>query len=300
MSISPTTKGYFFAFISVLATSNVYIFSKAAMSEASLPQFGLYWFAFGLLWNLIYSVKTGKIDHLRRLKSKSFLILLILGLLEIAGTTFFFLAIFTVSNPAIVSFIGNINPVFVTLLGVFILHERYNKPEVFGILLILIGAFTVSYKGGDTFSSLFLDGTQYVLYSGLFFSASAIINKKHVIKLTPPIMALSRNVFLLVFSFSVMLIKQESFIISWYAMWNIIIGSVLGPFLTVIVGYQAIKYIEVSRKGILGSTKGIFVLIGAYVYFGKFPEAYQVIGGLISIVGVLFISFGKMMQRKKV
>ena len=49
MKFQTATKGYFFAFLAVLAMSNVYIFSKAALSEASLPVFGFYWFLFFFL-----------------------------------------------------------------------------------------------------------------------------------------------------------------------------------------------------------------------------------------------------------
>ncbi|NOR88433.1 MAG: EamA family transporter [Bacteroidales bacterium] len=299
MTLNNTTKGYFFAFLSVFATSNVYIFSKAALSQADIATFGLYWFGFGLIWNVLFATKTGKIKHIQTLNQNNFLILLILGLLEIAGTTFFFMAIRTVPNPAIVSFLGNINPVIVTLLGLFILKERYNKPEVIGILLILLGAFIISFKGGAKFSSMFITGAEYIMYSGLFYGASAIIAKKNVQKLTPTIMALSRTIFLFVFSFSAVLLLSRSWTLDWFPLWNIIIGSVLGPFLTVISGYQAIKYLEVGRVSILGSTKGIVVLIGAYVYFGKFPETYQLLGGLLSISGVILISVGKLLLKKK-
>jgi len=299
MNIKPTTKGYFFAFVSVIATSNVYIFSKAALSGTSLAIFGFYWFGFGLIWNSLYSTKTGKIKHLAQLSGKNFITLLIIGLLETAGTSFFFLAISTVPNPAIVSFLGNINPVIVTILGFFILKERYNKPEILGIVLIVIGAFIISYKGGTSLSSMFIKGAEYVLYAGLFFGASSILSKKNVLALSPPIMALSRNIFLFIFSFSMVIVLHEQWTISWYSMWNIMIGSVLGPFLTVIAGYQAIKYIEVSRASILGSTKGIVVLLGAYLYFGKFPEIYQLFGGLLAIAGVMLISVGKRLMKKK-
>lgn len=299
MNISPTAKGYVFAFVSVIATSNVYIFSKAALGHVDLAVFGLYWFGFGLLWNLMYSTKTGKIKRFSNFSKMNFLTLFILGLLEIAGTSFFFLAIRTVPNPAIVSFLGNINPLIVTVLGFLILKERYNKPEIYGILLIVLGAFIISFKGGTTINSMFIDGAEYVLYAGVFFGASAIITKKNVNKLSPPIMALSRNIFLFTFSFSAVLLSGSHWTISWYPLWNIFIGSILGPFLTVMAGYEAIKYIEVGRKSILGSTKGIFVLIGAYVYFGKFPEVYQIIGGLISISGVVLMSVGKMIMKKK-
>jgi len=299
MTISNTNKGYFFAFLSVFATSNVYIFSKAAISQTDLATFGLYWFGFGLIWNVLYSTNTGRIKHLNKLNKRNYLILLILGFLEIAGTTFFFMAIRTVPNPAIVSFLGNINPVIIIILGLILLRERYNRPEIFGMILILLGAFIISFKGGTKLSSMFISGAEYILYSGLFYATSAIIAKKNVIKLTPTIMALSRTAFLLVFSFSAVLILNMSWSLTWFALWNIFIGSILGPFLTVISGYQAIKYLEVSRVSILGSTKGIVVLIGAYIYFGRLPELYQILGGVLSIFGVILISVGKLIMKKK-
>lgn len=299
MKLQPATKGYFFAFLAVLAMSNVYIFSKAALSEASLPVFGFYWFLFGLLWNFLFAYKTGKLAQVKGFTRRSYTNLVLLGILEVAGTTFFFLAINTVPNPAIVSFLGNINPVIVTILGFFILKERYNQPEVLGILLIIAGALLISYQGGTTLSSMFIDGAEYILFSGFFFGISAIITKNNVKKIGPSFLALNRNVFLLLFSFIMLLTLDYRMNVSWFSLWNIIIGSVLGPFLGVIAGYQAYKYLEVSRVSILGSTKGIFVLIGAYVYFGRFPELYQVVGGLISIVGVILISVGKLMLKKR-
>jgi drug/metabolite transporter (DMT)-like permease len=299
MKIQDQTKGYLFAFLAVLATSNVFIFSKAALNDISLAAFGFYWFLFGLLWNLLYSGKRGKLKQIKTFEKKQFLVLGVLGLLEIIGTTFFFLSIHTVPNPAIVSFLGNINPLIVTILGFIIMKDRYNRPEILGIALVLLGAFIISYKGGGQLSSMFIKGADYVLYAGIFFGFSAIITKRNVQKISPSILALSRNVFLFSFSFIMLAIQGMNMQVGWYALWNMFIGSILGPFLTVTAGYQAYKYIEVSRVSILGSTKGIFVMIGAFIYFGKFPETIQLIGGLISILGVILISVGKLLLKKK-
>jgi len=299
MHIQDRTKGYLLAFISVIATSNVFVFSKAAMKDTSLEVFGFYWFLFGLLWNVIFNTWTGNIRQLSEIKRKQWFTLLILGILEVTGTTFFFLAIFTVPNPTVVSFLGNINPLIVAVLGFFILNEKYNRPEIFGILLVIIGAFIISYKGGDQISNMFIGGTEYVLLSGLFFGVSAIVTKINVKVMKPSIIALSRTVFLFVFSFFMLMVNSKGFVVSESALLNIFIGSILGPFLTVVAGYQAYKYIEVSRKSILGSTKGIFVLIGSYFYLDKIPEFYQIIGGIISIIGVVFISLGKIWMKKR-
>ena len=299
MIIPDRTKGYLFAFTSVIATSNVFIFSKAAMADTSLEVFGFYWFLFGLLWNVIFNTWTGNIKQVLDFKRKQWIILLILGILEVTGTTFFFLAIFTVPNPTIVSFLGNVNPLIVAVLGFFILHERYNRPEIFGIFLIIIGAFIISYKGGDQISNMFIGGTEYVILSGIFFGISAIVIKLNVKRIKPSMLALSRTVFIFVFSFAMLMINDRGFNVSQPALFNIFIGSILGPFLTVVAGYQSYKYIEVGRKSILGSTKGIFVLIGSYIYLDKIPEFYQIIGGIISIIGVVFISLGKIRMKKR-
>lgn len=299
MIIQDRTKGYLFAFTSVIATSNVYIFSKAAMKDTSLEVFGFYWFLLGLLWNIIFNIQTGNMKQILILTARQWGILSILGVLEVVGTTFFFLAIFTVPNPAIVSFLGNINPLIVTLLGFLILKERYNRPEIFGIILVIIGAFVISYKGGNQIANMFIGGAEYVLLSGIFFGVSAIVTKMNVKTMKPSILALSRTSFLLVFSFIMLLLNSKGFGLSQKAFLNIFIGSILGPFLTVVAGYQAYKYLEVSRVSILGSTKGIFVLVGAYIYLNKFPELYQIIGGIVSIAGVILISLGKLWMKKR-
>ncbi|HAG16434.1 MAG TPA: hypothetical protein DCG69_07925 [Bacteroidales bacterium] len=297
--LTNTTKGYLFAFISVVAISNVYIFSKAALSEASLIQFGVYWFALGFVWNMIFAVYRKKLPSIAQFKRDHYLLLFILGLLEMAGTYFFFLAIYTIPNPAVVSFIGNVNPVFVTVLGFLFLRERFNKWELIGIGLALLGAFTISYKGSAVLKDIFIDGTEYMLLSGVIFSISTIIAKKNVEKLGPSIMSLSRTFQLFLYSLGAMILVGESFSISKTAFRNIFIGSGLGPFLASLAEYQSMKYIEASRISILGSSKGLFVLFGAFLYFNTLPEKHQIIGGLISIAGVLFITLGKLMLRSK-
>jgi len=299
VNLTDRNKGYIFAFIAVLATSNVFVFSKAALLSTRLEVFGFYWFLFGLVWNLIFANITGKIKLINKLKKRQLLVLGTLGFLEISGTTCFFLAISTVPNPAIVSFLTNINPIVVTILGFFILKERYNRTEVFGIFLVILGAFTISFNGGESLQEFFIDGSEFVLLSALFYGISAIVTKKHVKVIGPSILALNRNSFLFVFSFLMLMVNQRGGLVESNALINILIGSILGPFLTVVSGYQAFKYLEVSRVSILGSTKGLFVLIGSYIYLGQFPLIYQIVGGLVSILGVVFISLGKLKLKKK-
>jgi drug/metabolite transporter (DMT)-like permease len=296
---NPAVKGYLWTFLSVIALSNVYIFSKAALNEVHIAQFGFYWFGLGMVWNLIFTVKTCKLSTIRKISRKTAGILIVIGVLETAATTLFFLGLFTIENPSVTSFLGNMGPIFVTILGVSLLKERFNNLELFGMLLTLTGAFIISYRGSDTIGDIFIKGTGYVVLGSLVFSFSTIIVKKNVGKsLSPAIISLNRTIFLFVFAFVMMFVFRKSFSIPASALLNISIGSVLGPFLAVVAGYNALKYIEASRTSILGSTKSLFVLFGSYLYFHNFPQTLQIIGGILTIIGVMLISFGKIIVGK--
>jgi drug/metabolite transporter (DMT)-like permease len=297
---TPALKGYIWALIAVLAMSNVYIFSKAALNEVHLAQFGFYWFLFGLIWNALFAIKTCKLSTFRNLRKKQWTILAIIGTMEVIGTTSFFTGIHQIENPSVASFLANMTPVFVTLLGIFMLSERFNRVEAAGMILTVGGALVISYRGQESVDQLFLAGSEFILFSSLVFAVSTIIIKKNVLKLPPALLSLNRVIYLFLFSTMMIFIFGKSFSITSSALINIGIGSMLGPFLAVLASYNALKYIEAGRASILGSTKGLFVLVGAYVYFQSIPEQYQVIGGIITIVGVILVTFGRMkINRRK-
>jgi len=298
MKISNTLKGFLLALVSVIAVSNVYLFSKVALTEVSLPQFGVFWFAFGLLWILLYAWYQKSFSLFKNLSQRCYWVLLFLGLIEVVSAYFFFKAIATIANPTIVSFIGNIAPAFIITLSFFILKERFNSLEFWGILLALSGAFIISYKGNSGAGNVFIEGAQYVLYSSILNAVNAVIIKKKIKKIHPTVLTINRSFFLLIFSILALIILQETLVISYNALKHIFIGSLLGPFLTVIAGYLSLQYIPLSRKAIIASTKGLFVLVGSYLYFGVFPDTIAFIGGMVTIFGVLLIGFGKMKIQK--
>jgi len=293
------TRGYIWAFVAVLAMSNVYIFSKAALNEVHLALFGFYWFLFGLIWNAIFAVKTCKVATFRNLRKKQLLIMANIGILEVLGTTAFFMGISTIENPSVASFLANMTPVFVTLFGVFFLGERFNKVEVIGMILTIGGAFIISYQGYQSLEKLFLTGSEYILVSSLIFALSTMVIKKNVLRLPPALLSLNRVVFLFVFSLIMIPVFGQSLHIGTKPLINMAIGSALGPFLAVLASYNALKYIEAGRSSILGSSKGLFVLVGAYIYFNSIPGPQQVIGGFVTIIGVVLVTFGRMKIRRR-
>jgi len=285
-----STKGYLLAFLSVLSVSNVYIFSKAALNEINLFQFGLLWFGFGLIWILIYAKYRDCYKKIKSLSSKNIIKLIQIGLFEVGGTYFFYMAIDTISDPSTTSFLGNISPIILIVFSFLFLKEKFSVLTIFGMILALLGAIIISTKGLFSFD-FFIDGVQYLIFSSLIFGVNGVLIKKNIKDIPPIILTINRSAFMFLFSFFAFLYTNQTLNISNTAFWNTFIGSVLGPFLTVVTGYLSLKYILVSQKAIIGSTKGIFVVIGSYLYFGNLPNNSIITGGLMTIAGVFIISY---------
>jgi len=305
MFVKPQIKGYAYALLATVAVSTVYIFSKAALNEVSLPQFGVYWFAMAIGWNSLFTLRTAEHRHFHPISGNSFKILVLLGLIEIVATAAFYAAISLSDNPAIPSFLRNMEYIFVTLLGVFMLGERFVPMEILGILLTFTGAFVISYQKDASIYSYLSGSSGLMLLSTMFYGARTITAKKHIHTITPTMLAINRAIFLLIFAGILLKILDQSIFIPASALINIAIGSFFGPFLTSIGQYSALKYIDASRAAIIQSTTALFVLLGAYLYFGKFPVGYQIAGGMLTIAGAMLlvvghkINFGKKKAGKR-
>jgi drug/metabolite transporter (DMT)-like permease len=287
---SSKTKGYLFALVATVSFSNVYIFSKAAMNEVSIGKFWIYWFAIGLSFNFLFTLFTRSFRVLKGLRLKAYRIFLFLGVLEIATNSTFFLAIQTIPDPSVTSFLGNLYMVFLVILGVVMLKERFMVIESVGVVITLVGAFMVGYQGGNKISDFFVPGTGLVLINTFLAAYTSIVAKKTILRYNPALVNLNQTLFLFVASAIYFLFCGETLSISFNAISNIFIGSLLGPFLGILMIYYSFKYIEASRSSVIQGLKGIFVLIGSLVYLGLMPQPIQLAGGLISVLGVLVMT----------
>lgn len=286
-------KGYLFALLGTIAFSNEYIFSKAALNEVHLAQFGTYWFLTGTICILLYIVLTKRTNSILDLSRGRIFILIVLGLLEIMTATTFYLSIHIIPDPAVTSFLGNMYPVWLVMGGVLILKEKFGPMEIAGAILALAGTFMIGYTGEHSIKKLFIPGTGVVLINTLFAATASLVVKIHIRKLSPELINLNRSVWLLVFSIIMLFVFDQSFHIPASALKNITIGAVLGPFLAILSIYYSLRYIEISHSSIIQSMKGIFVLFGAYLFFGTFPQKHQVTGGLITMAGIIIMALAR-------
>ena len=293
-------KGYLFAFLSALAMSNVYIFSKATLKEIALPQFGFYWFGIALILLFSAILFRGDFKFIKKLDAKSIKVLLTIGFVDVISTSLFFLSIKAVDNPAIVSFLGNIKPMFVIFLGFIFLNERFKGIEILGLIIALLGGLILGYQPNLSFQMILDGGIAYIFLSMFFGAGSMIYMRKNKVKIPSIIYATSRSILLFIASLIFILIEGNSFVIPTTALVNVSLGALLGPFAAVLFSYEAIRNMEASRVSLVGTSKGVLVLIGAYLMFGKFPTQIQLIGGLTTILGVILITVGNRFRKSEI
>ena len=293
MKLKPELKGYAYILLATVAGSTVYVFSKAALNQISLAQFGVYWFAMAIIWNTLYSMRSAEHRKFHEITRKSLKVLILRGFIEMVATGTFYAAISVSSNPAIPSFLRNTEYIFVTLLGVLLLSERFKGMEIAGILLTFTGALVISYHKGASLGSYLTGTSGLMIICTSFYAIRTILAKKFIHVITPTMLAINRAIFLLLLATTLLLINKQNLRIPSQAFFNILIGSFMGPFLTSIGQYSALKYIEASRAAIIQSSTSLFVVLGVFIYFGKLPLPYQIAGGILTIAGVVVLMLGR-------
>ena len=299
MIIEKQLKGYGFALVATIAGSTVYIFSKAALAEVTLLQFGVFWFFFAIVWNLMFAFISPEHKQFKTISKKSVRTLTFIGLVELVATGTFYAAIAIASNAAIPSFLRNMEYIFVAILGVILLKERFNRWEKLGVILTILGVLIISYHRDATLISYLSGCSGLMIVSTCFYAIRTITAKRHIETVTPIILAINRSLFLSFFALLGVLFFDQNLHIPTSAMMNIGIGSFLGPFLTSYGQYNALKYIEASKSAIIQSTTALFVLVGAYFYFGRLPLEYQIAGGIFTILGAILLVVGRGIHRVK-
>ena len=286
-------KGYVYALVGTIAFSSLYVFSKAGLNQVELAQFGFYYFGMGFLLNLFFVVASGKYRQLPGISKNVIGLLVVLGVIDILSNITFFMAIRAIPDPSITSFLGNLFPVFMTILAISFLKERFTLIEALGALMAIGGAFIISYSGELDWRKFFIPGTGFVVVNTFLAASVAIIVKKNVKKASPEVYNLNSNGWIFLFFLGYFLWSGQSVIIPAKAFQNIALGAFFGSFVGLLSFFYSYRYITASRSSIIQSLKGIFVLVIAYFYLGKLPLAVQLWGGGITVVGVLIMTMAQ-------
>lgn len=281
--------GYIFAFSAALALSASFIFSKSALNSVNMIQFGFVWFSLGVVWNSAWYLIRRQYKNFSINKKERVRLAFAVAILEGIATGLFYIAIKAMENPAVVSFIGNIGPVFVTILGVTLLRERFGRLQVVGITITIVGVFVINFKG-QAFGGFLEPGAIYVIMASLFFAMATIVGRRYHEFLDPDLMSLLRSVMLALVFTVILLSTRQTLSFEWPVWRDLALGSLFETLLTIVFAYQALKRIEATSTSLIISSKGVWTLVLAWMFLDVFPSTMQLVGGALTLAGVYLIT----------
>ena len=145
-----------------------------------------------------------------------------------------------------------------------------------------------------------MDGTEWIILASLMFATGTIIGRKQIKQVSPSLLSLIRVILLLIVFIVLFISLKLDFNIPAKAYLDMAIGSLLEALITMVAAYSELKYIQAIKMSILVNTKSIWVLISAFLFFNLIPETHQLIGGLLSLAGVILLTLGKRGKRDKI
>lgn len=300
MNYKSKIKGIALALVATISFSNVYLFSKMAMKDVDLTSFGILWFGLALIYNLLYNRFFTQGQSLSSLTKKSKRILLLIGLSEFISITAFFLSINLTENPAIVSFLANTSPIFVILIGFLFYQIRYGFTSILGVIITLSGVFLMNTNKSDfEWQTLLTPASISALVFALFYGVSLVLARSEIKNIPTTIITVCRNLFLFVGFASYLIAKQELPTYSLQSVFYITTGSFFGPFLGILLTFASLKYVDASITTLIGTSRSIFIVAGAFLLMGILPNVNQLIGGCLTILGILTITMADIISKKK-
>ena len=281
-------KGYGLILLANVTLSIVFLITKDVQPRMGLYPFLFYWFLCASVYFLAAMVRGNNLKTFT-IPRKWLPLTVLMGIFEVSATFLFFYTI-RLMNPAVASFYGNISIVMTVLLGIIFLKEHFTTVEAIGGLILGIGVVLMTYKSGK---AVFI-GFLLILLLSLLFSINTILIKV-VLRDVHPLAFSAYRTFLLFSTTAVIVLFRSGAppFPGLYTFAEIAIGAFLGPFAGVLLLFTGLQYLEASKASLVRATNPLMVLIGSYLWLRQVPTRAQVIGGIITLVGIELLLWGK-------
>jgi len=168
------------------------------------------------------------------------------------------------------------------LLGALLLDERMRRYQWLGVVIAVVGAGIMTFQAGAVVWTML----GLLLVSNFFLSLCALIAKKYIHTIEPLVLSTARNILMTGLLALVGLIAGQ---LAWpnpTAWLWIIVGSFFGPFLSYVLFYRGLRYIDLSKGAVIRATQPLFVAVYSLGLFGAFITGRQFLGGLMMLAGV--------------
>lgn len=184
--------------------------------------------------------------------------------------------------------IGHIQPLFIIILGLFLLKEdKLNKYDFAGIFLMIFSALLVTTRTIQNFLSIKFgtSGDFFVLLATFAWATTAIVGRKYLTSINSGVLTFYR---FLIASLPLLLylaINSKLYIASIY---QIFLGFIVG--IGTILYYEGLKRIKAAQVSAIELSTPFFASILSFFILGETPTILQISGIFLLLWGIYFLS----------
>jgi len=262
------------------------IFAKLAYANSSVVQTSAFRAIFVTVVALIYALSTNGRNI--KITKKDFSVIFYIAVVGtlIADLLFYFaLTKISVLNAVL---IGHLQPIFIILIGYFILKdEKHSRYDYAGIFVMIFGALLVTTQTLQNLLILRIGtmGDLFVVGATVSWATTGIVARKYLKNMNCGIITFYRFLIAAIF-FSIYLLFRSEF--HFGSVNQIIIGIIVG--VGYILYYEGLKRVKAAQAGALELSTPFFAALLGFFVLGELVTPMQIAGILILCIGVYLLS----------
>jgi drug/metabolite transporter (DMT)-like permease len=235
---------------------------------------------------LLYVLLTGKKSlKVRKSEIPKFVYIGIAGTVFADLLYFFALTKIPVINAVL---IGHMQPIFIILIGFFILKEdKLTKFDYLGILVMIFAGVLVTTKTAGNLSDMKFGtmGDIYVLMATVAWATTAIVMRKYLKGVNAGVITFYRYTIASVFFIAYLLLKSSLVVANMY---QVLVGLVVC--VGTILYYEGLKRIKAAQVSALELSTPFFAVVFAFLILREVATVMQISGVVLLVVGILLLS----------
>ncbi len=280
-----TTKGILLAILASAILSTANVSAQYFLKFTNAESLAVVWYVPTVVAALLITAWKGKlISEIKNHWKQG----LVIGIIYSFAALFWFKSIAMIGAER-AGFVTRFETIFAVLLAVLFLKEKLNRKEALGIFIAVAGTLIISYSGSN-YARL---GSLVALFAALAIAAHLLAAKILLKTMDKVTMLGFRNfftsLFVAVYVFSIGAFKP----IPLNVLPSIAFFSLLSSFVGFYVLFIALHHLGAAKTGAFRVLDPVFIVIYASLIFSTLPNAQVLIGGAITLAGILILSLSR-------
>ncbi len=197
-------------------------------------------------------------------------------------------------NPSVISFIENLNPLFVLIISIIFLKEKISLLEVVGGFITLSGVLLLTFS--------YIEGKLYLIFLTVFdifiYSVNATVIRSQRKKISPIYLATLRIYTIFIFFAIESLLRSNITIPDGKTLLLLVAGGTVGPFMGMYLYFKSLQYLKVSTVSFINRIKPFLVFLGTGLLLGYETGGKILLSGILIVVGSIILIVGGKNQLK--